>query len=905
MRVTSLRTLYGPNVYHHHGVIIMNIELEEWTEIPSNHIPSFYENLNQLLPNLKSHHCSLGHVGGFLKRLQSGTYMAHIIEHIALELSDLVGSTVNYGKTRYAGRPGHYEIATRFQSEAAMKACLKQAVDLAQAAATSKNFDVSMTVQIIKKLTAEEKLGPSAQALMDAAKAKNIPIRRLGTGSLLQLGYGKNRRRIQTAVSDGTSLIGADIAQDKDLTKQILKEQFLPVPDGTTVSSLEELNLAIQEFPAPYVLKPLDGNHGNGVSLNLFTPEEVIEAYKLAKVFSGSVIVEEMCVGKDYRVLVVNGKMVAAAERTPPTIMGDGIQTIEQLVEQLNSDHRRGNGHEGSLTRVEMDEILLCHLKKQNLCLNSIPAKKQNVILRPNANLSSGGVATEFTSMVHPELKDLCERAARAIGLDICGIDLIHDDITQGINKSTKIIEINAGPGLRMHLNPSSGEPQPVAEAIIEMMYPSSEAARIPIVSVTGTNGKTTVTRMLHKVFSQKDGTCVGMTTTDGIWIGSQNIHAGDMTGPKSCQTVLSDPQIDMAVLEVARGGLLRGGLSYDWSDVGVITNIHPDHIGQDGIENLDDLVWIKSLVAERVRENGTIVLNADDENVLKIKDKYQIKKFQRHTFLFSRHVHNPVLREHLAAGRSACWLENGYICIQHHNLNGRLLRVVDVPATLNGMADLQISNVLAALAATAAMNAPIQQIVQGLQSFIPSFENLGRMNIYKIKNNYVILDYGHNQEAIQSIAHLMSKLKSYKKTAVLSLPGDRSDELIENTGKACAYLFDKLIIKEDKDLRGRRPGELPQFFKNSILGINPISQCEIILDESEAIEKAVLHSRSNEIIAIFYESLKEALNTLHAYDAEPVNNIPFLTEEPSEKLKPVIIPLTSTQELICPIYGH
>lgn len=903
MRITSFRTITGPNVYHHRGVVIMNVELEEWTEVASNEIPSFNENLNKILPNLKKHTCSPGYEGGFLERLKTGTYMGHIIEHIALELSELAGIGVSFGKTRYAGRLGYYEIATRFKSEAGMKACLKFAVEIAQAAATNKNFDVSSAVHFIKEQVASEKLGPSAQALMSAAEAKGIPVRRLGDSSLLQLGYGKNRRRLQTAVSDGTSLISADIAQDKDLTKQILKEQFLPVPEGLVVSSLEELHQAILELPPPYVVKPFNGNHGNGVSLNLNNVDEVIAAFHAAKKFSHSVIIEEMCLGKDYRILVINGKMIAAAERTPPTVIGNGTHSIQELIDQLNLDPRRSEGHSDVMTKVEVDEIMLCCLKKQDLNLSSVPKQKQVVLLRQNANLSSGGTAIDITEQVHPEIKDLCERAARAVGLDICGIDLIHPDITQA-NQKAKIIEVNAGPGLRMHLAPSSGKAQPVAEAIIDMLYPTPEAARIPLVSVTGTNGKTTVTRMLHKVFSQKNGTCVGMTTTDGIWIGSQKVYAGDMTGPRSCQAVLNDPKVDAAVLEVARGGLLRGGLSYDWSDVSVITNIHPDHIGQDGIEDLDDLLWIKSLVAERVRPNGTVVLNADDENVLKIKDSPQIKKKPRSIFLFSKSPHNPALREHLSQGHSACWIEDGFACIQHQNLKGRLFKITDVPATLNGLADFQILNTLATLCAATAANIPMAQIIQGLQSFIPAYENIGRMNIYKIKNNYIVLDYGHNQEAIQSVGNLIAKIPGYKKTTVASLPGDRSDELLVKTARSMALIFDKIILKEDKDLRGRRPGELPQLLNNAITRLNPVSQQEIILDEAEAIEKAIAHSRSNEIIAVFYEKLDVALKVLHTYDAEPVGHIPSIILPVVDK--PSLIPTPQHQiELIYSIYGR
>ena len=880
VKIISTRAIHGPNVYHHRPVIVMKVDLQEWAEVPSNQIPSFNENLVQFLPNLNAHTCSLGCEGGFLERLRRGTYMAHIIEHIGLELSNLAGMEVNYGKTRYAGQPGHYNIVTRFIHERAMQLCLQQAMELAKAAIHSSHFDVNKVLHEIKEEMVREKLGPSTEALVQAAIRKNIPYRRIGDGSLLQLGYGKNIQRVMTAVTGKTGLISSDIAQDKELTKKVLQEHFLPVPEGIVARSLEEVHEAMKQISPPYVVKPFNGNHGNGVSLNLYSDFDVAEAFEIAREFSRCVLLEEMCEGRDYRLLIINGELIAAAERIPPSVVGDGHLTIQQLINELNKDPRRGRGHESVLTLIEVDEIMLSHLKKQDLSLESVPAKNQKVALRQNANLSSGGSAHDVTDLVHPDIKSMGERAARAIGLDICGIDLIAQDISQPLNKSVKIIEVNAGPGLRMHLAPSSGVTRPVGDKIIEMLYPSNRPSRIPIVSVTGTNGKTTVVRMLHKIFSQQLDLCVGMTTTDGVWIGTQKIYAGDMTGPRSCQSVLSDPKVDVAVLEIARGGLLRGGLAYDWSDVSVITNIREDHIGQDGIEDVDDLVWIKSLIAERVRENGTLVLNADDEKSLNVRNNPRVLEKPRNIFLFSISSHNPVLREHVAKGLSACWVENEHIFIQHKNLKGRLLKLNSIPASLNGLAEFQTSNALASLAASLAAEVPLMQALKGLQEFTPAYENLGRMNIYKIKQGYVILDYGHNGNALQSMGKMLSRLKGYSKTAVVSLPGDRSDDLIAATGRTVSKFFDQFVVKEDKDLRGRASGEVPKLLCKAMHNERPNLPCHVALDETEAVTYALEKMQPNEIITIFYEKLEETLRALHAYDPEPVFFIPEIPIE-------------------------
>lgn len=876
LKILSLKPVYGPSVYHNSPTLNMKIDLENWAETASDEIPGFTDNLLKMLPGLQKHTCSPGYEGGFVERLRRGTYMGHIIEHIALELSDQVGIGVSYGKTRYAGAPGVYQIVTRFLNEEGMKECLKLAVQVAETATKDSNFNFAPHFERMREIILDTSLGPSTKALVEAAEKRNIPWRRLSGHSLIQLGQGKHARRIQTAVTDDTCLIAADLAQDKELTKKILDANFLPVPKGESVSSLEELENLIKPFSPPYVVKPLDGNHGNGVSLNLQTREDVLAAYEQARKFSSSVLIEEMCEGRDYRILVVNGKLAAAAERSPPQVEGDGTKTIWQLIDNLNLDPRRGVGHASTLTRVEVDPIMLSRLKKQNLDLDSLIPAGEIVVLRDNANLSSGGTAADVTSDVHPEKRSICERAARVIGLDICGIDLICPDISKPFKDDSKIIEVNAGPGLRMHLAPSSGKAQPVAEAILEMLYPGEQNGRIPVLSVTGTNGKTSVTRMLHKILGHGDKV-VGMTTTDGIWLGKEKIYTGDTTGPMSTQVVLSDPKSEAVVLEVARGGLLRGGLAYDWSDVSVITNIASDHIGQDGIESIDDIVWIKSLVAERVRIGGTLVLNADDSYSLALKDNPRVRRGHRNIFLYSIHADNPELLNHLSNDGSGAWIENGWVCLYHKGEAIRVLEVADMPCTLGGIAEFQVSNLLAAVSAAIASGISVKQISESLGELMPANENIGRANLYKIRDRYVMLDYGHNEPAFQAMGRLVDNVHGYHKIAIVGLPGDRENKLLEDSAGVIAEHFDEIIIREEKDLRGRLPGVVSNLMAKRIAATDRRVDVKRIPDEVVALRYAIEHSPKDSFIVLFYEDLAVVRDAILEYDPEPVRGIPAI----------------------------
>lgn len=895
MRVESIRTNFGPSVFHSKSTIVMTVDLENWKEVSSHSIPYFVSALLEKLPGLRQHTCSKGYPGGFVQRLKDGTYLAHIIEHIALELSSICGIEAFYGKTRYAGRAGLYDIVTRYKNEKGMQACLTTAVALAQALLEKQSFDLTKATTKIINIVAETTLGSTTKALLEAAKKRHIPYRLMGDGSLLQLGYGKKKRRLQTAVTDETNLISADIAKDKLLTKKILDENFIPVPQGGVISEERELFDVLSSFEGPYVVKPIDGNHGRGVSLNLKTKEEVAKAFHLAKEISEKVIIEEMCSGHDYRMLVVGGKLVAAAERKPPMVVGDGKKTLHELVEELNQDPRRGSGHENVLSKVEVDDVMKEFLKKNNIAWDAVIGKGQWVQLRENANLSSGGTAKDVTDKVHPEVVRLCERAARQIGLDICGLDLIHTDISLPTARGAKIIEVNAGPGLRMHLAPSDGQARPVADLIIDRIFPRAEDGRIPIVSVTGTNGKTTTVRLIHKIMSEPQQT-VGLTTTDGIWIGPEKIYTGDTTGPKSAQVVLSDPKVDIAVLEVARGGVLRGGLGYDWSDVAVITNIKEDHIGQNGIEDVDDLVWIKSLIAERVKTGGTLVLNADDTTTFAIQFRPRVQRQDLKIFLFSLSLENFSFRQHIERGGKGCSIDNGWIVIFDNMRSQRLMPVTNIPLTMEGRARFNVANALAATAASLSMGAGLQQIRQGLQSFKAVEENLGRFNIYKVRNSYVILDYGHNEDAFSAIGDLIGEFPGYKKKAILSLPGDRSDELLIRSAKKVASFCDKVYLRDDIDLRGRQPLEVPTMCVAAIKESAIKCQIEVIHENSSGICKVLDSLEEGQILILFYDDINEVRSVLRNYDPQPVDVIPDLISQNSQYTNPTINTFTEEQ---------
>lgn len=867
MRVDGIRTFEGPNVFHYEPVLAMSLRLEGLTDRESNEIDGFVQRLLQILPGLASHTCSRDRPGGLVERLHEGTYFGHVVEHVALELGSLLGGTATYGKTRYGGEPGLYQVIVRFDSEPGMRFLLQTAVELVDAIVEERVYPLAERLEVAADIIRENELGPSTRSLVEAAERRGVPWRRLDGDSLIEFGQGSNRKLVRAALSSLTSHIAVETACDKELTKSVLRSAFLPVPKGTVAETFDEAVAAFEYLSEPVVVKPAGGNQGRGVSLGVTSREGVAAAFGQAKKISDRVVIEEQYQGNDYRVLVVGGKTVAASLRVPCLVTGDGMSTIGALIETANQDPRRGEGHARPLTKIGIDETLLALLAREGWSLDDVPNAGVTIRLRDSANLSQGGTAVDVTDRIHPEIRNICERAARAVGLDICGVDLITGDIAEPCTGG--IVELNASPGLRMHLHPSSGVARAVGDAILDMLYPPGTSARIPVCTVTGTNGKTTVTRMIGHVITAS-GRTVGMTTTDGIYVGETRVASGDMTGPASARAVLSDPAVGVAVLETARGGIVRRGLGYDWSDVAVITNIRADHIGQDGIEDLEDLVWIKSLVAERVREGGTLILNADDSETAALAKARRVTRVPRRLIYFSLEDDNPLVAEHLAQGGEAYLARDGWLVSLRGARERRLVELATVPVTLGGSAAFQISNCLAALAACRAMGYTDIQIAQGLATFASSRHNPGRANLFRVGDGRVLVDYGHNPDAFRATLETIADWTG-PAIGIVGVPGDRDDSVIVESARVVAAGFDRILVREDKDLRGRRSGEVAELLSRNIRDAARGGDCKIVLDEIEALAEALPAVRLGATAVLFYERLEPVLSFLLAAGAQPV----------------------------------
>ncbi|HYP25972.1 MAG TPA: cyanophycin synthetase [Blastocatellia bacterium] len=865
MRIDGIRTLSGPNIYSHNPVLVMRLYLEDLFEKESYEIPGFVDRLLDLLPGMREHHCSLGREGGFVERLREGTYFGHIVEHVALELTEHAGVPSFHGKTREADEPGCYNVVVEYKAEKGTRFLLETAVELVEALVRGEDFPLEERLKQARSIIAETEFGPTTRAILEAAERRDIPWVRINGDSLVQLGYGKCRRFVQAAMSDRTSCIAVEIAADKELTKKVLSQSSIPVPRGVIAVTEAEAIEAFRDLGAPVVVKPLNGCQGRGVSLNLTSEPEVADAFRIAREFSKDVLVEELFEGRNYRVLVVGGSMVAASERLPAHVTGDGSRTISELIDILNEDPLRGDGHEKPLTKIKVDPVMSAYLKKRGLSLDDVPARGEVVYLREGINLSTGGTAIDVTDAVHPEVAKMCERAARVIGMDICGVDLVLKDISEPLSRGG-VIEVNASPGIRMHHFPSRGQARNVGAAIVEMLYPEGSPSRIPLISVTGTNGKTTVTRMIAHVLGET-GRVVGMTTTDGIYIGKERIVGGDTTGPQSARTVLADPSVEVAVLETARGGIARRGLGYDWSDISVLTNIQPDHIGQDGIKSIDDLVYIKSLVAERVKEGGSLILNADDERLSRLMDEPRVNRLKRNVIYFSLRENHLLIRRHVAAGGVAYFARGGWIMEAVGRKEYHIVRVANIPATLSGTAEFNVANALAAIAACRAFGMSKEQVAASMKSFAIGGDNPGRMNLYRVGSGYVMVDYAHNSEAIKSICRMASQWGGRRVTGVIAAPGDRNNLIIEQAGRAAAG-FHRVIIKEDLDLRGRARGEVPALLRDAVKDEAPDREVSVIPDEEEALRTAMREMGENEVVVVFYEKLERVMKVLEEFGA-------------------------------------
>lgn len=861
MKITSLHAYQGRNIYSHKPVIKMNIELEGYYNTATKDIEGFNNDLIGLLPGLHKHNCSKGYPGGFIERLREGTYFPHVIEHIAIELQNLLGYNIAFGRAIDGGNEKSYDVIYSYINEYAGIESGKLAMELIYSIIEKNVFDLQKELMEIKKVCIKQDFGISMEMIKNEAIKRGIPITRIGTGSLIQLGYGKNGRIMQATLSDYPSCISVDTACNKDLAKMMLSDYGIPVPEGRLVKNEEELLKQCMILGYPVVVKPNFGSHGIGVSINLKTPEEVMNAYKIAKEYEDTVLVEKYIKGNHYRLLVVGNKMVAASMRIAAHVVGDGERRIKDLIELENSENtKRGEGHEKPLTKIVIDKVVEAYLAKQNINLDYIPTSGEIVYLRENDNLSTGGIAIDVTDKVHPESVNYAIKAAKIIGLDIAGIDITMQDISRSlIETGGAIIEINAAPGIRMHHFPATGKSRNVASEIVNHICPKDKDYSIPIVSVTGTNGKTTTVRMINHIIRGMNK-CVGMTTTDGVYINEDCIKHGDNSGPVSARTILLDRRVEFAVFETARGGIVNKGLGYEIADVGIITNIQEDHLGIDGIYDLEQLAYVKSLVVEAVKNTGYAVLNADDEYCVKIIDNLKSK-----IILFSLKKDNEIVLTHVKAGGTALYYDGKDIVLAKSEKKIRVIEAKNIPSTLDGILEYNIQNALAAVSGAYAAGVDLSNIRDGISTFKSDYsDNPGRFNIYDVNGVKVIIDYGHNIDGYRCVLESLKKLRKNRLIGVIGVPGDRSDSSTITIGEMCGNFFDKVYIKEDKDKRGRKNGEVAEILKVGCQkGSINNSNIFIELVEDRALEIAIKSAERDDVVIVFYEDLEPLINVI------------------------------------------
>ncbi|WZL74246.1 cyanophycin synthetase [Clostridiaceae bacterium 35-E11] len=865
MKIISIRALPGRNAYSHHSVIKMTVDLEVLYQIPTMEIPNFNEKLINILPTLKEHKCSEGYKGGFIARLQRGTYLAHVLEHIAIELQNLMGYSISYGKARRDSSPTVYNIIFSYMNEVAGIEAGKLAFRIVNELIEGNEITIKEEIKNIKNKALKIELGPSTKAIEKAARQREIPVMRIGKGSLLQLGYGAKSKLIQATLTENASCIAVDIACDKELTNHLLHQNNIPVPMGEIAYTEEDAVEIAKDIGYPVVAKPFNGNQGKYVFLNLNTDEQLVKAYKTIYGQVSYPLIEKHIYGDHFRILVVKDKVVAAAQRIPAHVIGDGIHSIKTLIDIENENPKRGEGHEKALTKIKIDEVLLFFLKKNNKTLASIPYKGETVYLRENDNLSTGGTAIDVTDKVHEDVKKICVKAAAIIGLDVAGVDITTTDITKPLSETRgAIIEVNAAPGIRMHHDPSLGMARNVAKEIVASLF-SEEYEPIPVISVSGTNGKTTTTRMIRHILKEA-GYNVGMAVTGGIYIGDECVEVGDTTGPSSARRILMDKTVTAAVLETARGGIINRGLGYDLADIGIITNITDDHLGIDGIETLEEMAHLKAVVVEAIKKQGYGILNADDRYCLAIKDRVFGK-----LILFSKHADNIHILKHLEEGGNAVYLKNQIIYLANKQEQIPVMNIKDIPATYGGILIHNVENSLAAIAGAWGMGIEIERIQTALKKFkSDERQNPGRFNIYDIGDFKVIVDYGHNYEGYKRIIEGLHKMKANKLIGVIGVPGDRLDANIYDIGILSGKSFDHIFIKEDRDLRGRKPREVANLlYQGCIDNGKAAQQLEIELLEDIALEKAINIAKAGDIIVVFYEKREKIMEIIHFYQQQ------------------------------------
>jgi cyanophycin synthetase len=867
LEVTRIRALRGPNYWRLAPVIACDVRLGALESVTSDQIPRLNQRLVEAIPSLQLHKCTRGKPGGFVERLEEGTHIPHILEHLALELQSLIGNEVSFGRVVPSGDEGVWWLIVEFQEEQVGIRAMKDAVRIIRSCIADEDFDIDEIIDELLSLYESSRLGPSTGAIVEEARRRGIPVRRLNNYSLVQLGLGRNLHRIQATLTDRTSAIGVEIAQDKDDTKRVLENIGLPVPKGDVVRTLDGALEAADEIGYPVIIKPLAANHGRGISGRVGDPEQLRTAWRTSSEYGSRIVVEHFAEGRDHRVLVVNGRVVAAAERVPAHVIGDGKHTVKQLVDIGNRDSRRGIGHTKSLTRLPSDKTTEAFLAASGRSMDTVPSKGEFVGLRQTANLSTGGTSIDRTDEMHPDNVTACEMAAGVVGLDIAGIDVLTHDISVPFRENgAVIIEVNAGPGIRMHTHPAEGEPRNVAAPILDMLYPPGIESTIPVIAVTGTNGKTTTTRLIAHLFRVSENV-VGFTTTDGTYLGNRMVIEGDMTGPFSANVILSNPTVDVAVLETARGGILRAGLGFDEADVGIVLNVTADHLGLRGIHTLEQLAEVKSVIAAVVKREGHAILNADDPLVYAMKDRTP-----GDLVLFSTKPEgqSPEFDRHLSRNGIGARVEKDTFVIRRGRLRIPIAAVRDVPLMVGGAAKFQIENILAAILAAYVQGMRYDDIRAGLLSFFPSPSlTPGRLNLVRVGAGRVLVDYAHNPAAIAGLLEFVEGLDANRRIGIITAPGDRRDEDLLTVGRLSARL-DHVIVRDDKYRRGRPPGEISRIIAEGLReGGLAEEHIDVVHDEEEALDHAMSYMKDNDLIFILADDVPRVLEQVRQLQTE------------------------------------
>jgi cyanophycin synthetase len=877
MKILDTRVYRGPNLYALRKVIRLRVDLGELEDYPTNKLPGFTDRLLELIPTLHEHTCSYGELGGFIRRMREdeGTWLGHVLEHVAIELQCLAGTPVSYGKTRSHELPkGQYHVIFSYEEEAVgLEAgelglrVIRHLLPPEREAYLPGPWSFQEELEDFVRTAQRRAFGPSTASLVRAAEERDVPWIRLNERSLVQLGHGKYQRRIQATVTSETRHIAVEIASDKRLTNQILSDLGLPVPRQARVRGPNDAIDAAERLGYPVVVKPLDGNHGKGVAINLMDAEQVRVAFEKAYEYSSVVIVESFQEGHDYRILVVNGKVLAVAQRVPGHVVGDGQRSVAELIEAVNSDPRRGIGHEKVLTRLEQDHQAERLLEAAGLTAASVLPAGEILYLRSTGNLSTGGTSVDKTDVIHYDNRVMAQRAVKAVGLDVGGVDFISPDITRSYKElGGAIVEINAAPGFRMHTAPTEGKSRDVAGPVIDMLFPTGTPYRIPIAAITGTNGKTTTTRMVGHIL-KLSGSTVGMTTSDGVYIDGELTVAGDMTGPWASHLVLRDPNVDAAVLETARGGIVRAGLGWRKCKVGAVLNVASDHLGMGGVNDLDELAEIKRVVVEVAQD--FCVLNADDERVARMAEHSPGQPIY-----VTLHRENDLVRRHIRNKGRAVALEEG--------LNGRMLVLYEgeeqipllwarqIPATIEGHAIHNIQNAMFAAAIAHAMGITLENIRQGLRTFTTDFfQTPGRMNFYNEHPFRVLLDYAHNAHGMRAMAQTIRGLTvNGRRIGVVSAPGDRRDEDIYEIAQAAAPAFDLILLREDDNLRGRKPGVVGELLREGLVaaGFPAERITPEVYREEEAVKHALEAAQPGDLLVIFGDDLDSVWNQIVSF---------------------------------------